>query len=412
MDFASIDNSSATNLKIKVIGVGGAGCNALYKLMMENIDGVEFCAIDTDSKMLEQSTAQEKILIGKRTTRGMSSGGNSNIGMKSAMEDSDAIKSSIGAVDLLFIITGLGGGTGSGAAPVIAKQAYSQGTKVITFCTLPFEIEGTQKKAEAIAGLKSLSNSCDATIPLPNEVLIKNSPQNMNLMDAFLKADTCMSIAVRSISTMLLKTGLINIDFAVIKSLFENKSKKTLFGIGIGMGENCVADALDDLIKCPLLNLPQPSEKADSLLVNVTCAAGLGMNKLQHILEYIANIFSANEKVRIGATIDESYSNKLEICVLGVSGSTPLISAAQQIQIEPVKQPVRYEENKSRRSKVVSKIKNRIMRDKYNNENQQMFAFAETAQQRGFFEDTPKNTWMNEDLDVPTFMRRGIKIHI
>ena len=397
-------------LKIKVAGIGGAGINALYKLCLENIPSVEFCAMDCDANILSQCTIDEKILLGRKNTRSMSAGGDSAAGEASAIEDLDAIKNAVASVDLLFIIAGLGGGTGGGAAPIVAHCAAEGGAKVISFCTMPFEVEGAQKKAEAQESLRKLELESDATIPLPNDILLRNASAEAGLLDAFLKADTCMSMAVKSICKMLLCTGLINIDFAVVKSLFAKKSKRTIFGVGCGDGEDCVNAALSDLSKCPLLNLPKAPEKADNVLINVICGADMGMNKLQYILESVSNMFSAKEKVRIGAIVDESYKGRVEICVIGASGISDGTQAAFS-GAAPVKNAEHFEEKSKHGERIKAKIKKKIFKPKPETETEQSeFAFMQMSKQRGFFEDTEPNLYRGEDLDVPTFMRKNIKI--
>ncbi len=411
MEVSSASNGQRSHgLKIKVVGIGGAGINALYKLCMENIPAVEFCAMDCDADILSQCAIAEKILLGKKSTRSMSAGGDSAAGEASAMEDLDSIKNAVAAVDLLFIIAGLGGGTGGGAAPIVARCAAEGGAKVISFCTMPFEVEGAQKKAEALEALRRLELESDATIPLPNDILLKNAPADAGLLDAFLKADTCMSMAVKSVCKMLLCTGLINIDFAVVKSLFAKKSRKTIFGIGCGSGADCVNSALADLSNCPLLNLPKAPEKADNVLINVICGADMGMNKLQYILESVSNMFSAKEKVRIGAIVDEAYRGRVEICVIGASGVSDGTQAAFGGGT-PVRNAEHFEEKSRHGERIKARIKKKIFKPKPETETEQSeFSFMEMSKQRGFFEDTEPNMYRGEDLDVPTFMRKNIKI--
>jgi len=414
------ENNRGGDLKIKVVGVGGAGLNAIYRLRMENLPKVGFCAVDTDAADLSRSPVQEKILIGERVTGKMSSGGDAAIGKRAALEDLDALKSALGAVDLLFLTGGLGCGTGSGAMPVIAEEASRQGTVVIAFCTLPFEIEGAKKRTEAAAALEKLKTVCDAVIPLPNDVIMRCCPENTGLLDAFLKADNAMCLAVKSICVMLLKTGLINIDFASIKALFAKKSKKTLFGVGSAEGQDYVENALADLANCPLLSLPEAPDKSDSILINISCGADTSSNKLQYILEKAAALFSADDSVRLGAMIDESFSNRVEICALGVSGTAAKPALAPSaLAAHPAPASVydatkeRFEDAAKHRSRMVSKIKSRFLKEKPKPHiDQTEFAFVEIAQQRGFFEDTEPNGYNGADLDVPTYMRKNVKVRL
>src|ERR1043166_6964891 len=242
------------NIAIKLVGVGGAGANAVDRLKMENLERLQLAVINTDHQALSSSPVQDKVLIGMGVTRGLGAGVDPDLGREAAETDREKITKVVKECDLVFLLAGMGGGTGSGAAPVVAEIAAEAGALVIAFVTMPFSFEGGRRLKQAEEGLLALRKVCDAVIPLPNDILLQEAGENETVLDSFARADEWIGRGVKSIWAMLFKTGLINLDFATLRQAFQQRGGKTLFGLGEGAGENAVADALASLKLCPLLH--------------------------------------------------------------------------------------------------------------------------------------------------------------
>src|SRR6185312_3380427 len=221
--------------------------------------------------------------------------------------------------DLVFLFGGMGGGTGSGALPIVAEIAAETGALVIAFVTLPFSFEGGRRLKQAEEGLAALRKVCDAVIPLPNDVLLQEAAEGETVLDSFARADEWMGRGVKSIWAMLFKTGLINLDFATLRQVFLHRGGKTLFGLGEGAGETAAADAVASLKLCPLLHTPEFSRKADRLLVNIIGGTDLTLPKVNELMTAITEQFGRESHVIMGAVIDEQMQNRVEVCVLGTS---------------------------------------------------------------------------------------------
>ncbi|MEY2881372.1 MAG: cell division protein FtsZ, partial [Verrucomicrobiota bacterium] len=262
---------SDRHLAIKLVGVGGAGTNAVDRLKLENLECLQLAVINTDHQSLANSVLppSAKVLVGIAATRGLGAGGDPEIGRDAAETDREKISAVVKDCDLVFIVAGMGGGTGSGAAPVVAEIAAETGALVIAFVTMPFTFEGGRRTKQAEEGLRALRLACDAVIPLPNDVLLQEAADNEAMLASFARADEWIGRGVKSIWAMLTKTGLINLDFATLRQAFQQRGGKSVFGLGTGAGDDAVAAALADLHACPLLHTPENATKADRLLVNV-----------------------------------------------------------------------------------------------------------------------------------------------
>src|SRR5580658_7742228 len=233
------------NIAIKLVGVGGAGSNAVDRLKMENLERLQLAVINTDYQALSSSPVQVKVLIGTSVTRGLGAGGDPEPGRLAAEADREKIAAVVRDCDLVFLLAGMGGGTGSGASPIVAEIAAEEGALVIAFVTMPFSFEGGRRLKQAEEGLQALRRVCDAVIPLPNDVLLQEAADHETVLDSFARADEWISRGVKSIWSMLFKTGLINLDFATLRQAFQQRGGKTLFGLGLGEGADPVAAALD-----------------------------------------------------------------------------------------------------------------------------------------------------------------------
>ena len=402
-------------IRIKIIGLGGAGNNAVDRIKLDHLDEVDLAVVNTDSKVLSASLLEDKVMIGREVTRGLSAGGDADIGRRAAESDREQLLQLLNGIDLVFIIAGLGGGTGSGAAPILAEIAVKQEALVIAFVTLPFTNEGIRRHNQAEESLAQIRNLCHAVIPLPNDILLQQVEESATVLDAFSLADEWIYRGVHSIWAMIKKTGLINVDFATLKKAFENRGGKTLFGLGYGEGDNFVDKALDDLKLCPLLHTPEFSKRADSLIVNVYGGTDLTMNKVNEIMTVVGEQFGSKENIVLGAYIDESMQQKLSITVLGTTNLDgvrrryPSVKPAFQPKLK-VENPTSVKLKEERYPPIVHQSK---ITDQINDKNdQEEFTFSSDQAQRGHFDKTERNLYAGEDLDVPTYLRRGIKINL
>ena len=275
-------------LRIKIIGVGGAGTNAVDRIKLEDLEQVHLTGIDTDSQVLAASPVEETFLLGRTVTGGKSAGGSVSKGQLAAEADIDALNEIVSGVDLVFLLVGLGGGTGSGAAPVIAKQAMEQGSMVIAFTPIPFQREGNSRAESARKALGEMRKHCNAVIPLPNDLIFEQIEENATLMEAFAEADKWIKLGVHSIWSMLFNTGLINLDFSTLQSALAEPGGKTIFGTGYGKGDNLLEQALRDLESCPLLNLSDTGflKDTDQLILNLTGGPDLTMTTVNKPMQW------------------------------------------------------------------------------------------------------------------------------
>ena len=417
----SIDDEGVA-LKIQVIGLGGAGTNAIDGLELEGLEAVRLTAINTDAQALSNSPVGGKLLIGRSVTRGLSSGGDVEVGKAAAEADQLELAALVEGMDIVILVVGLGGGTGSALAPLMAELSIQTGALVLAFATLPFTFEGARRKEIAEESLMDLRKLVHGLVPLPNDVLLQESEENSSVLSAFSVADQWIGRGVQSICSMLLKTGLINQDFSSLRSVFREPGGKTIFGIGFAEGEGSIDQALEDLALCPLLHLGDRPASLDRLLVNVIGGADLQISQINHIVSEITKRFGSREDVVFGAVIDEQRAGSLEICLFGRSGLEP--SPAKQetggaVQTDSTEagelpptlalDPQIAEDNKPPRPVHISKLGRKT---KENPVDQDEFTFIEAEAHRGYFDNTDRNLYNDEDLDVPTYLRKGIKIKI
>ena len=408
------------SVAIKLVGVGGAGSNAVDRLKMENLERLQLAVINTDHQALASSPVQDKVLIGMSVTRGLGAGGDPELGREAAESDREKISTVVKDCDLVFLIAGMGGGTGSGGAPVVAEIAADTGALVIAFVTMPFSFEGGRRLKQAEEGLLALRKVCDAVIPLPNDMLLQEGAENETVLDSFARADEWIGRGVKSIWSMLMKTGLINLDFATLRQVFQQRGGKTLFGLGHGIGPNAVNDAIESLKLCPLLHTPEFSRKADRLLVNIIGGTDLTLPKVNDLMSAIAEKFGRDSSIVMGAVIDEAMPQRIEICVLGTSdlnGRTGLTrrlvasgkraplgradSAPPIPQTEPASELFPTTTAQSATTAEARAAAAKLDQDE--------FGFGE-VESRGHFEKTDRNLFDGQDLDVPTYLRKGIKV--
>ncbi len=298
---------------IKVVGVGGGGNNAVNRMIESGIEGIEFIAINTDAQALFTSKAQTRINIGRATTRGLGAGANPEIGKKAAEESSEEIKQSLTGADMVFITCGLGGGTGTGAAPVIAEIARGLGALVVGVVTKPFGFEGQRRTHQAFDGFENLKAKVDTLITIPNDKILTIIDKKTPLLEAFSIADEILKQGVQGVSELITHPGLINVDFADVKSVMENAGS-ALMGVGYGSGESRAIDAARAAIESPLLELSINGAKG--LLLSITGGSDLSMFEVDEASRLIKELCDPDANIIFGTSIDERYTGEIKITVI------------------------------------------------------------------------------------------------
>lgn len=300
--------------KIKVIGIGGGGCNAVNSMIANNqINGVDFLSVNTDAQALLTSQAQTKIQIGDNLTRGLGAGGNPELGKQAAEESREKIKDFLRETDMVFLTCGEGGGTGTGATPVIAEVAREVGCLTVAVVTKPFRFEGTRRMVAAEEGILNLKDKVDTLIVIPNQRLLEVIDRKMTLLEAFRVADSVLSQGVQGISDLITMPGLINVDFADVRSIMTDAGS-ALMGIGTGVGENRAATAARTAIASPLLEISVQGAKG--VLFNITGGNDLTMAEVDEAAKLISAAVDPDANIIFGASVDESLVDQVKITVV------------------------------------------------------------------------------------------------
>ena len=298
---------------IKVIGVGGGGCNAVNRMVEAELKGVDFIAVNTDRQALNRCLAQTKIQIGEKLTRGLGAGANPEVGQKAAEETLDEITAQLDGADMVFITAGMGGGTGTGAAPIIAKAAKDMGILTVGVVTKPFTFEGAKRRRQAELGINFLRKYVDSLVIVPNDKLVDNSQRNTTMVQAFEMADNVLKQGVQGISDLISDYALINVDFADVKSVMTDRGVAHM-GVGRGTGENRAQDAVKLAIESPLLETTISGAKA--ILLYVAGGYDLGMLEVSEIANLVEEQADRDCILIFGAAVDEAMENEIAITVI------------------------------------------------------------------------------------------------
>ncbi len=305
---------SVSGARIKVIGVGGGGGNAINRMIEAGIEGVEFLVANTDLQALKSSKASVKIQIGEKLTRGLGAGGDPEIGRQSALEDTEKIIEALEGADMVFITTGLGGGTGTGSAPIIASLATELGALTVAVVTKPFRFEGRRRQRQGEQGLNELRECVNTVITIPNERLLNAVQKNTPFLDSFKLADDVLRQAVQGISDIITVPGLINVDFADVKTIMAGMGM-ALMGTGAAAGENRALEATQRAISSPLLE-EASIEGAKGLLVNVTGGTDLTLFEVNEAMSIIHDSADPDANIIFGAVLDERLADEMKITVI------------------------------------------------------------------------------------------------
>jgi cell division protein FtsZ len=300
--------------KIKVVGVGGGGSNAVNTMIVARIDGVEFMVANTDAQALRANQAALRIQLGPKLTKGLGAGANPEVGREAAEEDRARLKDLLQGADMVFIAAGLGGGTGTGAAPVIAEVAREVGALTVAVVTKPFAFEGKQRMAKAMQGVEELKQVVDSLILIPNDRLSGLADKKMGILDAFKPADDVLRQAVQGISDLITTHGMINVDFADVKAAMSERGM-AMMGIGLGEGENRAVTAAQQAISSPLLEEIDISG-AKGVLVNVTGSSSMTMDDYQSVANIIHDKVHEDANIFIGLVINEAMGEKIQVTAI------------------------------------------------------------------------------------------------
>jgi cell division protein FtsZ len=307
---------------LKVIGVGGGGCNAVNRMVTADLKGVEFISANTDYKSLKKNMAGKKLQLGKKLTKGLGSGGDPGVGREAALESADEIQEAVQGADMVFVAAGLGGGTGTGSAPVVAEIVKKMGILTVAVVTRPFEFEGPVRKAQAEDGLQAILPHVDAIIVVPNERLNIVSEANTDFFNAFRRVDEVLVQAVEGITGVIHSEGFINRDFADVKRILTAKGK-ALMGSGYGTGEDRALKAVQQAVACPLLE-DVDIAGADAVLVQITAGANFSMNEFQQINGFIQKAARQGAEIVPGVVRDENLHDGLRVTLIATGfGKVP-----------------------------------------------------------------------------------------
>ena len=400
---AEIKPDIKTSAKIKVVGVGGSGGNAISRMIESGVKGVEFVAINTDSQDLHHSKASEKVHIGKNLTKGLGAGMNPEIGRQAAEENRDEIQEVLKGADMVFVTCGLGGGTGSGAAPIVAETAKELGALTMAVVTKPFSFEGAQRKAIADEALENLKKRVDTFITIHNDRLLSIIDKKMTLINAFNIVDDVLRQGVQGVSDLITKPGIVNVDFNDVKAIMTDGGS-ALMGIGIASGENRAAEAAKSAINSPLLELS--IDGAKGVLFNVSGSSDLTMLEISEAANIITENVDPNAKVIFGAvTSDQIRKGDIQITVVSTGfdadqineAPADILSRAREEEVPEVDENIALEEEGLGKLTFPSKkIENKMIIDE-----KVQPRTTGINMQSGSEEDDS-----DDELEIPAFIRR------
>ncbi len=379
--FTYVENDKSA--KIKVIGVGGAGGNAINNMIDSKLQGVKFIAVNTDSQALDISKAPVKIQIGGKLTEGLGAGANPQIGRDAAVESAEAIKSSLENSHMVFITAGFGGGTGTGAAPVIAEICKDMGALAVAVVSKPFSFEGSKRTRQAEEGINALKEVADTVITIPNDRLRGLAAKSEKMIDMFRKADEVLLHSVKGITDLIMMPGLVNLDFADIRTTMA-KAGQAIMGIGIASGENRAIEAAERAISHPLLEDISISG-AKAVLMNITCPTNLTMEEMSKASERIHDEVGEDAEIIWGAVIDDNLEDEMSVTVIatGIGNGHGLRGKVRDITPADLRTAVNYDEPTFvRRKEAVNESGGAVYKG-----------------YKGIIID-------NDDLDIPTFLRK------
>ncbi|MFE1244593.1 cell division protein FtsZ [Fictibacillus sp. NPDC058756] len=376
---------------IKVIGVGGGGSNAVNRMIEHGVQGVEFICVNTDAQALNLSKAPVKMQIGTKLTRGLGAGANPEIGKKAAEESREQIEEALAGADMVFVTAGMGGGTGTGAAPVVAEIAKDLGALTVGVVTRPFTFEGRKRSTQAVGGISVFKEKVDTLIVIPNDRLLEIVDKNTPMLEAFREADNVLRQGVQGISDLIAVPGLINLDFADVKTIMTERGS-ALMGIGVGTGENRAAEAAKKAISSPLLETS--IDGAKGVLMNITGGANLSLYEVNEAADIVSSASDPEVNMIFGSVINEELKDEILVTVIatGFDENEKLVNNQQRAERPRMQQsPASSNQSHSNQSQPQS-------------QGQSQSQSREESQS----ESRSNNSYSNADsdtLDIPTFLR-------
>lgn len=386
MSLFEIEDHTPQIAKIKIIGVGGGGCNAINTMISSNLEGVEFIAANTDLQALGNALATTKIQLGADLTKGLGAGANPDIGRDATLEDAEKIREELAGADMIFITAGLGGGTGTGGAPVIASIAKELGALTVAVVTKPFFFEGKRRQIAAERGMEELKKTVDTLIAIPNQRLLSISDRDLSLLASFKKADEVLLHASKSISDLITIPGLINLDFADVKTIMSEMGM-AFMGMGIAAGDNKAIEATHKAISSPLLEDISISG-ARGLLINITGGEKLSLHEVNDAATMIQEEADDDANIIFGAVIDPKMADEIRITVIATGFGT-----GDEKKLEEMKRAMA------------------TPMQECNDALDEVPAYLRSAYDDGKPEITKIGTiisnFVNDEYDIPTFLRKG-----
>lgn len=401
------DSFAANGAKIKVIGVGGAGGNAVNRMIEDGVQGVEFIVANTDLQALDMMSAETKIQLGPKLTRGLGAGANPEVGRKSAEESEEALAEALKGSDMVFVTAGMGGGTGTGAAGIVARIAKEQGALTVGVITRPFTFEGPKKGRFAAEGISSMREHVDTLVTISNNRLLEIVDKKTPMMEAFREADNVLRQGVQGISDLITNPGYVNLDFADVKTVMENQGS-ALMGIGTATGENRTAEATKKAISSPLLEVSL--DGAENVLLNITGGSDLTLFEAQDASDIVSAAATGDVNIIFGTSINEELGDEVVVTVIA-TGIDPEKRGSQSKQVT---------QKSSAQSSSVNKDKDPFgnwdirkepnLRDRHNADlDEKAENKTETAKNLFDREDNSGDQSSDDEMDTPPFFRRRRK---
>ncbi len=379
---------------LKVVGIGGAGGNAVNRMINSGMEGVDFCVINTDAQDLENNLAEKKLQIGKNLTKGLGAGAKAELGKQAITEDREAVQSLLANADMAFITAGMGGGTGTGAAPLVAEISKEMGILTVGIVTLPFTFEGPKRMARALTGVTELRKICDTLLVIPNQKLMSIVEKDTTLIDAFQQADSILHQAARGISDLINVHGMINLDFADVETIMNNMGE-AIMGTGKASGEERAVLAAQQAISHPLLDNASISG-AQGVLVNITGGNNMTLFEVDEAASIIFEEAGRDANLIFGAVIDPTMADELQVTVIATGFSKP--------------RPIEESIDRTPYTHIPHREQTRILTEQLNMPLHQKNDKAEIVQPldpkpKFIFDDNTINL-QDTDLEVPAFLRR------
>jgi len=394
------DSLAEQKAKLKVIGIGGAGGNATNRMIQAGMQGVDFIAINTDAQDLENNAAENKIQIGKNLTKGLGAGAQAEVGREAVQADQEAIEAILEDADMAFVTAGMGGGTGTGAAPMIAKLSRDMGILTVGIVTLPFNFEGPKRMNRALEGIAELRKACDTVIAIPNQKLMSIVETDTTVVEAFQLADSVLHQAAKGISDLINVHGLINLDFADVQTIMK-KMGEAIMGTGVAQGEERAVLAAQQAISSPLLDDASISG-AQGVLVNITGSADLTLLEVDAATNIIFEEAGKDANIIFGAVIDPSLGDEIRVTVIATGFNQGQYITENEKEIEQAATPLQRPTQE-----LLEQVNQPVFKQQDELVEPSVEATEQEAPKPSFkFDDTNPAIYGKEDLDVPAFIRR------